>query len=73
MQRTSDEIEPIYDPTSDWDDHIDAKAVLATLTPKQRRVVLLYAQGLTQEDIAKCLGISQQTVQEHLDKIKIRD
>lgn len=39
------------------------------LTDRQQEVARLVLEGKTQQEIANDLGISQQTVQEHLDKV----
>jgi len=46
---------------------IDLAAAMARLTEKQRRVISLWVQGYTQEEIAQIEGIARTTVQEQLD------
>jgi RNA polymerase sigma factor (sigma-70 family) len=42
---------------------------LATLTPREREVLDLLAQGLTNKEIAEALVISDNTVKRHLKAI----
>ncbi len=41
----------------------------AALTPRQREVLLLVAEGLTNADIARRLWISPGTVRRHLENV----
>jgi DNA-binding NarL/FixJ family response regulator len=55
--------------------HEDAKAAphaakkLSVLTPRERETLSLVAQGLTNEQIARILGISRATVKTHVENI----
>ncbi len=43
------------------------EAMLAAMTDKQREVfIMYYRDGMTQEQIAKVIGISRRTLREHL-------
>ena len=47
------------------------KAALEKLTEKQRTIMMLdRVDGLTQEQIAECMGISRRTLREHLEAIE---
>jgi len=46
----------------DIDQRIDLINALNRLTPRQRKVVLLWAAGYTQQEIADEYGVSQSTV-----------
>ncbi|HET6439217.1 MAG TPA: response regulator [Anaeromyxobacter sp.] len=54
-----------------WEQHIrdeqvkDARARLATLTPREREVCLLVAEGLTSREIGSRLGVAEGTVALH--------
>ena len=42
---------------------------LSVLSPRQREVAALVAQGLSDREIAEALGVSQQTARNHLTDI----
>ena len=44
------------------DQHIDLINALNKLTPRQRKVLILWAQGYTQQEIATEYGVHQSTV-----------
>ena len=44
------------------DQHIDLINALNKLTPRQRKVLILWAQGYTQQEIATEYGVTQQAV-----------
>lgn len=44
-------------------DYYDFKGMMSTLTPRERKVAEMLADGCTQEDIAKHLGVARTTVQ----------
>jgi len=46
----------------DIDQRIDLIAALNRLSPRQRRVILLWAAGYTQQEIADEYGVNQSTV-----------
>ena len=46
----------------DADQRIDLIAALNRLSPRQRKVLLLWAAGYTQQEIAKEYGVSQVAV-----------
>ena len=46
----------------DADQRIDLIAALNRLSPRQRKVVLLWAAGYTQQEIATEYGVNQSTV-----------
>jgi two-component system response regulator FixJ len=46
-------------------EHLEAKAVVAALSPREQEVLLLAARGLTSREIAGQLGISPRTVEVH--------
>ena len=46
----------------DIDQRIDLIDALNRLTPRQRKVVILWAQGYTQQEIADEYGVTQQAV-----------
>ena len=46
----------------DIDQRIDLISALNKLSPRQRKVVLLWAAGYTQQEIAKEYGVTQQAV-----------
>lgn len=59
MQRTSTE-------TSDLDERV-REAVASALTPKQREAIeLFFFEGLSQSEIARRLGVSQQVVHKRI-------
>lgn len=53
----------------DW---FDISELYDLLTEKERVIVDMKRTGLTQREIAKTLGISQQSVRKHLRQIKLR-
>ena len=46
----------------DIDQRIDLISALNKLSPRQRKVVVLWAQGYTQQEIADEYGVNQSTV-----------
>ena len=46
----------------DIDQRIDLVSALNKLSPRQRKVVILWAQGYTQQEIADEYGVHQSTV-----------
>ena len=52
----------------DIDQRIDLIAALNKLSPRQRKVVILWAQGYTQQEIAKEYGVAQRTISRWLQK-----
>ena len=46
----------------DIDQRIDLISALNKLSPRQRKVVILWAQGYTQQEIADEYGVHQSTV-----------
>ena len=46
----------------DIDQRIDLISALNKLTPRQRKVVILWAAGYTQQEIADEYGVNQSTV-----------
>ncbi len=50
------------------DQQIDLIAALNRLSPRQRKVVILWAAGYTHKEIGKQLGISANTVQTHFHR-----
>jgi len=46
----------------DIDQRLDLISALNKLSPRQRKVVLLWAAGYTQQEIAKEYGVTQQAV-----------
>ena len=59
----------------DIDQRIDLISALNKLTPRQRKVVILWAAGYTQQEIADEYGVAQRTISRWLQKSvsKIRD
>ena len=55
-------------PTDKLDDYMDLAQSLTALTQKQRRAVLLYAQGFTQCEIGQMMGVTQQAICQTLEK-----
>ena len=51
---------------------LDLEAALKALTPKQKACFLLYADGLTEAEIAQRLKVSQPAVHQLLAKAKTR-
>ena len=46
----------------DIDQRIDLVSALNKLSPRQRKVVILWAQGYTQQEIADEYGVTQQAI-----------
>ncbi len=44
--------------------------IIAILTPKQKRIMKLFAQGKSQEELAKILNVTQSAVSQYLSAIK---
>jgi RNA polymerase sigma factor (sigma-70 family) len=53
--------------TETLDNAIALRDGVASLTPKQREALELWAQGYTQEEIAAMLGIDQTSVRDRLE------
>ncbi len=56
-------------PTDKLDDYMDLASALTALTPKQRRAVLLYAQGYTQCEIGEMMGVDQSNISRLLENV----
>ena len=52
----------------DTDQRIDLISALNKLTPRQRKVLLLWAAGYTQQEIAKEYGVTQRTISRWIQK-----
>jgi len=52
----------------DIDQRIDLISALNKLSPRQRKVVLLWAAGYTQQEIADEYGVTQRTISRWLQK-----
>ena len=52
----------------DIDQRLDLISALNKLTPRQRRVVVLWAAGYTQQEIAKEYGVTQRTISRWIQK-----
>ena len=50
------------------DQRIDLISALNKLSPRQRKVVILWAQGYTQQEIADEYGVTQRTISRWLQK-----
>lgn len=44
--------------------------IIAILTPKQKKIMKLFAEGKTQEELAKILNVTQSAVSQYLTAIK---
>lgn len=44
--------------------------IIAILTPKQKRIMKLFAEGKSQEELAKILNVTQSAVSQYLSAIK---
>lgn len=53
-------------------DDLTLAARLDTLTPKQREVVILVAEGLTSKEIARKLGITESAVNQRIEVVRQR-
>ncbi len=42
------------------------------LTPREKEIMLLYAEGMTDEGVAQALNISHKTVNHHHERVKAR-
>lgn len=49
-----------------------AELVPVQITPREREVLGLYAAGETAEHVAKELGISRETVLDHIRRIRVK-
>ncbi len=58
--------------TADWASIIDSDPVISTvdLSPRQREVLELYASGEPAKRVATLLGLSTETVQDYLNRIR---
>ena len=52
----------------DIDQRIDLITALNKLSPRQRKVLLLWAAGYTQQEIAKEYGVTQRTISRWIQK-----
>ena len=52
----------------DIDQRIDLIDALNKLSPRQRKVVILWAQGYTQQEIADEYGVTQRTISRWIQK-----
>lgn len=52
--------------------HKNPSFILDLLPPQQRRCVELVAKGLTDEEIARVMGLSTYTVHNHLRAVSLR-
>ena len=52
----------------DIDQRIDLISALNKLSPRQRKVLLLWAAGYTQQEIAKEYGVTQRTISRWIQK-----
>ena len=48
------------------------RPVTSSLTPREREVVSLSAQGLTSQEVAEQLGMSARTVNQHVDNVALK-
>lgn len=64
----------IYVNDSETTNAIDADLEFkqATLTPREREVLSLYASGMLLKQVASTLGISNATVKEHIDRVRAK-
>ena len=53
-------------------DIVAAREAVQRLTPRQQHICLLLANGHSQEEIAEDLGVTHQTVVQHVDRIRKR-
>lgn len=51
---------------------VDSPAKPPTLTPRQREVAALVAEGLTNREIGRRLGIDERSAEGHLERIRLR-
>ena len=52
----------------DIDQRIDLVSALNKLSPRQRKVVILWASGYTQQEIADEYGVTQRTISRWIQK-----
>jgi DNA-binding CsgD family transcriptional regulator len=53
-------------------DVVAVREAVGRLTPRQQHICLLLANGHSQEEIAEDLGVTQQTVAQHVERIRKR-
>ncbi len=58
--------------TADWAAAIDADVHSAGLTVRERQVLELYASGEKADRVARVLGISRETVLDHVRRIRVK-
>ncbi len=58
--------------TADWAASIDADVHTAGLTGRERQVLELYASGEKADRVARVLGISRETVLDHVRRIRVK-
>lgn len=60
--------------TSEWAGLIDSDPLLdaVELSPRQREVVELYAMGVSAREVGVQTGLSQETVQDYLSRIRVK-
>jgi DNA-binding CsgD family transcriptional regulator len=51
---------------------VDEPTPTPTLTPRQREVAALVAEGLTNREIGERLGIDERSAEGHLERIRLR-
>ena len=63
----------LADPGRDWLPHVS----LPSLTPREEQVLELLGRGLSNKEIAKAIGVSPETVKDHVErvyqKLEVRD
>lgn len=59
-------------PTDESDLKLDLDQIIAALPPNQRRAVLLYGWGYTQQEIAEKTGVNQSSISRILMKVCIK-
>ena len=64
----SSPVSPAIRDNMDIDQRIDLVSALNKLSPRQRKVVILWAQGYTQQEIADEYGVAQRTISRWIQK-----
>jgi RNA polymerase sigma factor (sigma-70 family) len=59
-------------PTDESDLKLDLDQIIAALPPNQRRAVLLYGWGYTQQEIAEKTGVTQQAISKILKNVVVK-